>query len=150
MCEVTKGDCMELMKILVISLLGITGVIDIKHKKINILLLVPFMIAGIICQVIYHRGSIPSILGGMGIGVVMVAVSMITREKIGSADSLLLIVTGLYLGFFDNLFLFLSASLLSAVFGILLLIIKRVNKNYEIPFIPFLFIAFIGEIMLWS
>lgn len=141
---------MNTIKILVLCMLGIAGIVDLKWKKINILLIIPFLIAGIICNLKFKFLSFPVILGGMAIGLIMFLVGAITQGKIGYGDGLILIVTGLYLGFFDNLFLLLSATFLAAIIGVLLLLIKRVNKNYEIPFIPFLFLAFLGDLILWS
>lgn len=141
---------MNLVKILVASLLGFAGIVDLKWKKVNLLFLIPYIIAGILCNLKYQLLAPISIVGGMVIGIVMIGIGMITKGKIGIGDGIILIVTGLFLGFFDNLFLLLSATFLAAMIGALLLLIKGVNKNYEIPFIPFLFIAFIGDLILWS
>lgn len=141
---------MQVIKILVASMLGITGMIDIKWKKINILIVVPFVIAAIICNMKYDLLTLTSILGGMAIGLVMIGIGIITRGKIGIGDGVILMVTGLFLGFFDNLFLLLSATFLSAMIGAVLLLIKGVDKNYELPFIPFLFLSFLGDLILWS
>lgn len=141
---------MVLIKILVASMLGITGIIDFKTKKVNLLMIVPFFILGIICNLKYGVLSPTSIVGGMGIGVILIGIGIITGGKIGSGDGFVLIATGLFLGFYDNLFLVLTATFLVAVSGSILLLIKRVDKNYEIPFIPFLFISFLGDLILWS
>lgn len=141
---------MDIIKILVAGMLGINGIIDIKFKKINLYLLVPFLIGGILCNIFYNILSFKSLLGGVGIGVGMLIISFVTRGKIGSGDGAILIVTGIYLGFFDNLFLLLMATFLSSITGAVILLIKGVNKNYEIPFIPFLFVSFVGGLLLWS
>lgn len=141
---------MNLNEILVTGLLLIAGIIDIKYKKVNILLLFLFIIIGIISDLYYQKLSLMSILGGITIGAAIVVIAMITQGRIGKGDGMVLIVTGLFLGFFDNLFLLFSAAFLAAILGAILLIMKRVNKNYEMPFIPFLFIAWIGDLILWS
>jgi leader peptidase (prepilin peptidase)/N-methyltransferase len=141
---------MILIKVLVASMLGISGIIDLKWKKINILLIIPFLVAGIVCNLMYDLLSLASIMGGIGIGIVIIGIGVISRGKIGCGDGVILIATGLFLGFFDNLLLLLSATFLAAILGAILLLIKGVNKNYELPFIPFLFVSFLGDLILWS
>ncbi|WP_099467360.1 prepilin peptidase [Konateibacter massiliensis] len=141
---------MDTIKILVASMLGIAGIMDLVYKRINVLLLFPFIVAGVACNFIYKPLSLLSILGGMTIGLAALLVCFVTREKIGKGDGIVLVVTGLFLGFFDNLFLLMSAAFLAAGVGILLLIGKLVGRNYELPFIPFLFLAFLGGLMVWS
>jgi leader peptidase (prepilin peptidase)/N-methyltransferase len=84
----------------------------------------------------------------VAIGVSVLIISLVTKGKIGSGDGVVLMITGMCLGFFDNLFLLLTAAFLSAIVGIFLLLIKKVNRNYEIPFIPFLFVSFVGGLFL--
>jgi leader peptidase (prepilin peptidase)/N-methyltransferase len=144
------GEDMNTIKILVISMLGIAGIADLKWKKINIILIIPFLIAGIICNLQFKLLSLTAILGGMAIGIMILLVGAVTQGKIGYGDGIILTVTGLYLGFFDNLFLLLSATFLAAIIGVVLFFIKGVNKNYEMPFIPFVFLAFLGDFVLWS
>jgi leader peptidase (prepilin peptidase)/N-methyltransferase len=141
---------MNLIKILMVSMLGICAIVDFKWKKINIIILVPFFFAGILCNIKYALLSPFCVLAGMGIGIIVIAIGFITKGKIGSGDGAILIVTGLFLGFYDNLMLFLMATFLVAVIGAVLLLFKRVDKNYEIPFIPILFVTFIGDLIIWS
>lgn len=141
---------MEVVKILVIAMLSITSIMDLRCKKINLFLLIPFLMSGIICNLYYQLLPITSLVGGVGIGIVLLIISFVTRGKIGSGDGVILMVTGLFLGFYDNLLLLLSATFLSAIVGAFILCIKGMNKNYEIPFIPFLLISFAGGLLIWN
>lgn len=139
---------MEIIKVLVVALLGFASIMDLKWKKINLIFLLPFVIAGLICSVLYKVVPITYMIGGVAIGVSVLIISLVTKGKIGSGDGVVLMITGMCLGFFDNLFLLLTAAFLSAIVGIFLLLIKKVNRNYEIPFIPFLFVSFVGGLFL--
>lgn len=141
---------MEVVKILVIAMLSITSIMDLRCKKINLFLLIPFLMSGIICNLYYQLLPITSLVGGVGIGIVLLIISFVTRGKIGSGDGVILMVTGIFLGFYDNLLLLLSATFLSAIVGAFILCIKGMNKNYEIPFIPFLLISFAGGLLIWN
>lgn len=139
---------MEAIKILVIGMLSIMSIMDLKWKRINLYLLIPFLVCGVICNLFYQLLPLASLIGGVAIGIVLLVVSFVTKGKIGSGDGIVLMITGLYLGFYDNLLLLLSATFLSAVVGAFILFIKGMNKNYEIPFIPFLLLSFAGGLLI--
>lgn len=148
MWELEYGGNMEAIKILVIGMLSIMSIMDLKWKRINLYLLIPFLVCGVICNLFYQLLPLASLIGGVAIGIVLLVVSFVTKGKIGSGDGIVLMITGLYLGFYDNLLLLLSATFLSAVVGAFILFIKGMNKNYEIPFIPFLLLSFAGGLLI--
>ena len=69
--------------------------------------------------------------------------SFITNGAVGEGDGLVLIVTGIYLGFVMNLRLIFFALFLSALISIGAVIIKGWKKDRELPFMPFLLTAFL-------
>jgi leader peptidase (prepilin peptidase)/N-methyltransferase len=66
-----------------------------------------------------------------------------TGGKIGMGDGILLCVTGIGLGFWNNLELFGVALFLAAVLSIILMILRVVDRKKSIPFIPFLFAGYL-------
>ena len=52
-------------------------------------------------------------------------------------------MTGLFLGFWDNLALLVLASVLAGVSAVLLLLMKKRKKQDRIPFVPFVFVAYV-------
>ncbi|SKB97585.1 leader peptidase (prepilin peptidase) / N-methyltransferase [Lachnospiraceae bacterium] len=81
--------------------------------------------------------------GGAFIGISLVLMSVITRGKIGLGDGLMLTVTGLLLGFTDNLKILTMSVLLTAGFSVILMIFGKCRKDTELPFAPFLLGAFL-------
>jgi len=123
--------------------LGINSGIDYKTKLINIKLVIIFGVCGLIWNMGYRQITIGSLVCGAGIGMGMLAVSKITRDSLGFGDGLILIVTGIYLGFWKNIEMLLAGLIFSAIVSIYLLVFKKVQKKKKIPFIPFLFLAYI-------
>ena len=58
-------------------------------------------------------------------------------------DGLILSVTGLGLGFWNNLELFALALFAAALVSIVLLITRLANRKTSIPFVPFLFLGYL-------
>ena len=98
---------------------------------------------GICFDIVYTKYALASILGGVGVGVAMYIFSIISKEKIGKGDALLVMVTGLYLGFMNTVVLVWLSSVLAALVG-LVLIRKYDNKaDKEMPFVPFILLAYL-------
>ena len=123
-------------------LYGWTAMDDLKTKQVRVLEIIVFGILGIIINIIYKPHTLISVLGGVGIGLLTILFSYISKEKIGMGDAYIITVTGLYLGFIDTAILLWISSLLAAITG-LVLIRKYDNTKMEIPFVPFLLIAYI-------
>ena len=119
------------------------AVTDIRKKMIYPLLLLPFLISGILWQFMSRSRGVMDIAGGMFIGIVLLITSFLTRGKVGAGDGLLLMVTGVLLGTLENMRLLTVASVLTAVFSMVLLMTRRCRRDTELPFVPFLFAAFI-------
>lgn len=149
MWQLEYGGNMVVIKILVLTMLSIMSIMDLKSKRINLYFLIPFLVSGVICNLSYQLVPLTSLIGGVGIGIVLLMISFVTKGKIGSGDGIILMVTGLFLGFYDNLLLLLSATFLSAIVGAFILLKKGMNKKYEIPFIPFLLLSFAGGLIIW-
>lgn len=130
------------------SLLAICTGTDIKSRKVSVFILLGFGIAGIAALAMSRTLLIPGVIGGIGTGAVVAGISIMTRGAVGMGDGLLLMVTGIYLGFWGNVELLAGGLFLAAVYSIFLLVFKKAGRNREMPFIPFLFLAFLGMVLL--
>ncbi len=134
-----------------ISLMGILGYFsweDIRKRSIHLVPLIMAAIAGLMMHLYFCRITIWNIFGGLTIGLAMYAISLLTGEKIGKGDALLLAVTGIFLGFWGNLILLWIASCLAAIGGVVAVCFFHKGKEYEIPFAPFLFVGFVIYLLL--
>ncbi len=131
-----------------VCMYGLTTVDDIRTRQIRMFQVVFFGIIGIVLEVINKHHSWNSIIGGVCVGLVMLAFSILTKEKIGKGDAYIVIVSGLYLGFMDTLILLWLSSIYATVIGFF--VIRKYDNDlaYEIPFIPFLLMGYITLIII--
>ncbi|MFP3155734.1 prepilin peptidase [Lachnospiraceae bacterium ZAX-1] len=129
------------------SLLVICSIEDIKKKKITCMYLLLFGIVGILLHLIYQNCTTYSLMGGLMIGLVLMALSKLTKGSIGIGDGLLLAITGIYLGVEDNMELLMTGLLFAAVWSLWLLTVCKKKRKHEIAFIPCLLIAYITMIV---
>ncbi len=128
--------------ILLALFLTICSVTDIMKKQIYMKVIVPFFSLGLALFFIESRLSVIEELTGILLGVLLLILARVSAEKIGYGDALMVIVSGAYLGIFMNIRLLMWAFFISALFSLLLLILKKAGRYTRIPFAPFLLISY--------
>ncbi len=135
-------DYLEIISAAVIFTgLVVLSIQDIKTKRIGIIPIMAMMLLLIIFARMRGTGMTEVILGILP-GAAAALISLITRGKIGIGDALLIIAIGIGCGFYMTLEIWMTALLLSAVFGIVMLALKKATGKTEIPFVPFLLAGF--------
>ncbi len=124
-------------------LLLATALQDVRTKRISLWIIL--LGAVLICAGIPFAKEITIIDRVLGtlVGVVILITSKASRGKIGMGDGYLLCVTGICLGFWSNMELFALALFAAALVSILLLILRLADRKKSIPFVPFLFLAYL-------
>ncbi len=128
-------------EILVLAILIVCSVSDIRRKEIP-LLFVGTGILGVLGLDIWRIWQqdmriwegVLSLLPGLCFWFLAFA----SRQKVGYGDGFMLILLGLGAGFLRCLTALCVGLLLSAVTGIVLLVIRKAHRGSEIPFAPFL------------
>ncbi len=128
--------------------LSLLAVEDLRIKKIPVIPLMLTGIVGMIFHLVYWNRDIQDILGGISIGIVLYFISVITRGKIGKGDGVLFMVTGVYLGFWNNLILLWVACVMAGVVGAGMMVAFKKNKDYKLPFVPFVLLAALVMLMV--
>ena len=75
-------------------------------------------------------------------------VSRVTDEAFGYGDSILILIMGGFLGFWNILSLLVAAFSMAALFSIFMLIRKKFHRKSAFPFVPFLTAAYIGGMII--
>lgn len=81
-------------------------------------------------------------------GVVLLLAGKWSGGQIGTGDGLLVMIIGIYLGFWKTMIILFYASTAAGLVGLFLLLILKKNSKYEIPFIPFLLAVFTVRLMV--
>lgn len=141
-----------IINIIIVILLGISSFMDMKYRKISTRLLIVFGILAILIWVgkIYMNGivEISKILLDILPGLILLLLGKATRESIGYGDGYLFIIIGLYIGFIRTVGILITALFLIAIISIFLLIIRKINRGTELPFIPVVLISYLLQCIL--
>lgn len=127
---------------ILLILLFICAMEDLKRKEVTVMYILLFGIIGVVLHLFYPNCSIYSILWGLLLGISIMAVSLFSRGNIGMGDGILLTVTGVYLGGYKNLELFLTGLFLAGIWSLGLLVLKKKKRKEKIAFMPFLLIVY--------
>jgi len=129
--------------------------IDLDHQIIPDLLTLPgipifFLLAVFVVGVPWMEAAIGLLIGGGVLFVIALGYEVITkREGMGGGDIKLLAMIGGFLGWKSLIFVLLFSSLLGAVIGIALMLIKKEDMKYAVPFGPFLSAAAVAY-LFWG
>ncbi len=121
------------------------AVFDIKKRVIPIRILIIGGMLGLgIClgQMYQTKQSAMDFMMTFGCsllpGSFLLLLGFLTGEKVGYGDGLLLLVVGLFLGFYPCLLILCSSLVLLSLCALILLCLRKVNKSSRLPFVPFL------------
>lgn len=138
---------MGISEVCVISFLGLCSIDDIRTREIRIIEALIFGLLGVIIQaatgVEWTR-----VVTGLMVGGVIYLFSCMTNEEIGKGDAILIMIIGLYLGFFRALAALWFSSILVGIDGLYLILVKKKKLSYEVPFAPFLLIGVLIVMLL--
>ena len=130
-----------------ISMLVIQSIWDCRYGRIPIAVTLMGGLAGLGLSILHQRSWV-EIVTGVIPGLVCLLAGWATREAIGYGDGYLLCAMGMYLSWGDILGVFMIASFLAGVLGVILLILKKKRGTDSLPFVPFLLMGAIIYYML--
>lgn len=139
-------DVSFLIKIVLLIWLFLCSWQDLRRQEINLLLIGVGFIFLFILSLIEGELYLWERAIGVSLGMILILLNKITRGQIGLGDGLILSVTGITMGYYINSILLIYSLFIAAIFSILYMSIKKVDKKKTIPYIPFVFIVSIGVI----
>ena len=112
---------------------------DLKKREINFWLVAAGIPAGILLNV-FKIGITP--LSEYFVrflpGIAILLAGILLKGSIGLGDGIICIFLGSILTFEETVSSIIYGFIIAAVFGIYLLMTKKVTKKYKLPFVPFL------------
>ena len=124
------------------------AVMDFKYRKLPLKTLLSGLFiaaAGCLCG----REISPVLLATGGcMGIVFLLISRVSGESFGYGDSILILIIGIFLGFWNLVYLLLGAFSMAAVFSAVMMIKHRFNRKSSFPFVPFLAAAYLGGMFI--
>ncbi len=128
----------EVDRILCLGILLVFSVIDVRRRCLPTVLLAVCGLAVICYRLFICRLDLWLVFGGVLTGACFLLLSRVTKEGVGYADSLLILILGIYLGLWRLLELLSAAFFLLFLAAVPLLAFKKMSRKYRLPFLPFL------------
>ncbi len=133
------------MKTIVITIfLILSTLIDLRKKEVNISLCISVALVGLIYEIFISKTDILSIILGILPGIFLMLTSIVTNEEIGKGDAAILSTIGIFLGIKKTILVLIYALFSTIIIGGILLLIRKKNKKYKIPFVPFILFSYIA------
>ena len=132
-----------LQNTLILGFFSISAFQDYRNRKINIYFLLTGGIIGLLFHLYSMELSIIEILLGMGIGMMILFFGLWSGGSVGRADGMILVVSGIFLGFEKNVEVFVMGLFLAGITSLFLSVIRRKGRTYRIPFAPFLLAGYL-------
>ena len=134
---------------------------DIKRKSLSdkglladagvilLLFIADGLCSGIVAEVLLSEGKLPwQKLWGVIPGVFVLVLSCVLGGKIGKGDGYLLCISGLALGFAQNLAVLFYGLLFAGAAAAVLLLLRKVKRDTKLPFVPFLTAAYLLTVLM--
>lgn len=137
--------------ILHITMLGMCSVEDRREKMVSVwkIMLYGIVVLGYEVWKMAAMGNsldmqMKKMAAGILPGIFLVLLSKVSREAVGYADGLLVLIIGMSMGLYVTMGIFLAALL--GIFGTsaVVFLCCRKTRKYQIAFVPYLFLAMAG------
>ena len=125
------------------GILTVNAVSDWRKREICLTPTAAACAGGIFWQIGWEKTAVFSLLLSLVPGFLLAGLAKMTENGIGMGDGIVMGAAGSWLGFYRSLGLLSSGLLLAAAVSVFLLI--RKSRRKDIPFIPFLAVAFLME-----
>lgn len=137
-----------LLNVIVLAELFILSLIDVRHKYVNIPIVMFGCMSVIIVRVLYHL-DFRDVFTGVIVGFLVLAAAKLTDQAIGYGDGIVLMFIGSALGFSKVLTIFIIGLFLVSVAGLFFIALGRANRKSQWPMIPWLLVSFVIGVGIW-
>ena len=121
--------------------------LDIRKREITIPVTLLFGLAGVVYSVRTGR-TMTDYLIPLGIGILILGGSVLTRGQVGMGDGWMLLALGCMLRMECYIQMACIGMLLAAAYSGVLMLVFRKNRKTEIPLVPFLLLGYVGGMII--
>ena len=133
--------------IILLIILSFFSLQDLKRKAIYGNHLMIATVISVFVWFVFPSLTIFNTIAGISIGIGIFLLSLVTKEKIGVGDGLILMISGIFLGGRENFTLLFLGLCYAAVYSLVKIFQRKIDKKQELSFIPFLTASYIT--LLW-
>ena len=121
--------------------------LDIRKREISIPVTLMFGLAGVAYSIKTGR-TMTDYLIPLGIGILILGGSVLTRGQVGMGDGWMLLALGCMLRMECYIQMACIGVLLAAAYSGVLMLVFRKNRKTEIPLVPFLLLGYVGGMII--
>ena len=121
--------------------------LDIRKREISIPVTSMFGLAGVAYSIKTGR-TMTDYLIPLGIGILILGGSVLTRGQVGMGDGWMLLALGCMLRMECYIQMACIGMLLAAAYSGVLMLVFRKNRKTEIPLVPFLLLGYVGGMII--
>ena len=121
--------------------------LDIRKREISVPVTLLFGLAGVVYSVRTGR-TMTDYLIPLGIGILILGGSVLTRGQVGMGDGWMLLALGCMLRMECYIQMACIGMLLAAAYSGVLMLVFRKNRKTEIPLVPFLLLGYVGGMII--
>ncbi|EAF5657143.1 prepilin peptidase [Listeria innocua] len=118
-------------------------VTDILYLHVPNSVMILFFLALLTCYISFQQPAVSLLYSSLISNCFYLLFFILFRKGIGLGDIKILIILSSFLGFEMGYIIFFLAIVLGAVILLSALVLKKVEKNKQVPFVPYIFISFI-------
>lgn len=134
-------------KVIVLLLLSYSSFTDITTKKVMMLPVWMTYLLALIGLLFPSFGDDIKLLGALP-GIALMTISIVSKGAIGAGDAYLAIAVGIFLGPGFAMGILLISSIVAAIYSLIMLVAKRVDRKDKIPFVPFMLCGYMGMLVI--
>lgn len=132
--------------ILLGGILTLQALWDLKYREILISVSIIGALGGVVGMLLTERRIVEFLLALVPAGICFVF-SKLSRGAIGLGDAIVLAVIAFYYPLERILFICMLAFSIAAVIALYLLVVVRKKGDYQIPFVPFLWMGWLVDML---
>ena len=121
--------------------------LDIRKREISMPVTLLFGLAGVVYSVRSGRTKTDYLIP-LGIGILILGGSVLTRGQVGMGDGWMLLALGCMLRMECYIQMACIGMLLAAAYSGVLMLVFRKNRKTEIPLVPFLLLGYVGGMII--
>lgn len=130
-----------MVELVILLELIMASIWDIRYRALprrflGIITIVNFVLIATCTQMAWEE----ALIGG-GLGVILLILGRVTREAIGYGDGILFIIVGMVIGIRWIWWVFLITMGFLFLSSLFLWLLKKVNRKYALPLVPFMTIS---------
>ncbi|ELY0461856.1 prepilin peptidase [Listeria innocua] len=118
-------------------------VTDILYLHVPNSVMILFFLVLLTCYISFQQPAVSLIYSSLISNCFYLLFFILFRKGIGLGDIKILIILSSFLGFEMGYIVFLLSIVLGAIILLSALVLKKVEKNKQVPFVPYIFISFI-------